>query len=168
MWLRDRLPHDFKQVRSIIYGYDTHLLQSQSFQDIEDIAITFIAQLKSIGRSLTSAKPAVFLAHSLGGIVLKCALLEMANGDDREEFMLDSIRQVLFFGVPNKGMEISHWLPMVEGQPNEALVRILSPGSRYLVDLDERFSGVSAIRKLRLISFYETKRSQIAEVSLIV
>jgi hypothetical protein len=168
MWLRDRLPHDIKQVRSIIYGYDTHLVQSQSFQEIEDIAITFIAQLKSIGRSLTSAKPAVFLAHSLGGIVLKCALLEMANSGDVEEFMLGSIQQVLFFGVPSKGMEISHLLPMVESQSNEALIRILSPGSRYLDDLDERFSGVSTIRNLRLISFFETKRSQTAEVSLLV
>jgi len=165
MWLRDRLPHDFKEVRSIIYGYDTRLLQSQSFQGIDDLALSFLAQLKSIGRALKSAKPVVFLAHSLGGIVLKSTLLEMANSGDVGEFMLSSVRGVLLFGVPNKGMEISHWLPMVHDQPNAAMVQLLSPGSPVLVDLDQRFSGISTIRNLRLVSFYETERSRTAEVS---
>ena len=164
MWLRDRLPHDLKHVRSIIYGYDSRLVQSESFQGIDDIAITFIAQLKSIGRSLKAAKPAVVLAHSLGGIILKCALLEMANSGDVEKYMLNSIREVIFFGVPNRGMEMEQWLPMVKGQPNERLIRLLSPGSQYLIDLDEIFNGISNVRNLRLVSFYETQRSQTAEV----
>lgn len=111
MWLRDRLPHDLIKVRSIIYGYDSRLVQSESFQGIDDIAITFITRLKYIGRSLKAAKPVVLLAHSLGGIILKCALLELANSGDVEEYMLSSIREVIFFGVPNKGIEMEQWLP---------------------------------------------------------
>lgn len=164
MWLRDLLPQDFKQVRSIIYGYDTHLLKSESFQGIEDIAIPLISELGLIGRSLKSVKPAVILAHSLGGIVLKCALLEMANSGQAEELMLDSIREVIFLGVPNKGLEMSHWLPMVECQLSEPLIRLLSPESRYLEDLDERLMGISTVRNMRLVSFYETERSRTAAV----
>lgn len=155
------MPHDFKEVRSIIYGYDSRLLQSDSFQDVKDLATRFIADLTSIGRSLASAKPVVFLAHSLGGIILKAAILEMAN---IEENMLYSMRQVMFFGVPNKGIEISHWLPMVDTQPNENLIRFLSPNSQFLIDLDERFNGVSMLLKVQLISFYETELSPTAEV----
>lgn len=164
MWLGDRLPHDLKEVRSIIYGYDSRLAQSESFQGIDDIAITFIAQLKSIGRFLKAAKPSVILAHSLGGIVLKCALLEMANSGDVEKHMLNSIREAVFFGVPSEGMEMGQWLPMVEDQPNKPLVRLLSPGSQSLIDLDDRFNGISTVRNMRLVSFYETERSKTAVV----
>lgn len=60
--------------RSIIYGYDTQLIRSESVKGIEDIAIGFIGKMKSIGRSSPSSKPFVLLAHSLGGIVLKQAV----------------------------------------------------------------------------------------------
>jgi hypothetical protein len=43
MWLRDQLPHDLKQIRSILYGYDTKLLMSESFQTVEDLALSLIA-----------------------------------------------------------------------------------------------------------------------------
>lgn len=92
----------------------------------------------------------------------------MANGGDVEKYMLSSIREIILFGVPNKGMEMEQWLPMVEGQPNESLVRLLSPGSQYLIDLDERFNGVSNVRNLRLVCFYETERSQTAEVCFFI
>jgi hypothetical protein len=164
MWLRDRLPRDFRQVRSIIYGYDTRLIHSHSFQGVEDLALSFLAQLKSIGRGLRSAKPVNFMAHSLGGIVLKNTLLEMANSGDAGEFMLSLVLQVVLFGVPNRGMELSHLLPMVHGQPNEGLIHLLSPESPFLVDLDQRFSGISTIRNTRLISFYETQESETAKV----
>lgn len=43
---------------------------------------------------------------------------------------------------------------MVAGQPNEGLVRLLSPESQYLIDLDVRFNRISIFRNLRLVSFY--------------
>jgi len=87
MWLRDALPISLKHTRSILYGYDTALTMSESFQTVDDIALSFIGRLKSIGRSLPSTKPVVFIAHSLGGIILKRALLELANsGTQRISF----------------------------------------------------------------------------------
>src|SRR5437868_213906 len=71
MWLRDSLSIDVPTIRNIIYGYDTTLGHSESFQTIQDIAISFISRLRTTGRSSPSAKPVIFLAHSLGGIILK-------------------------------------------------------------------------------------------------
>jgi hypothetical protein len=48
MWLRDDLPFDFPQARIFTYGYDTKLVDSQSFQDLESIASTFRTALKAI------------------------------------------------------------------------------------------------------------------------
>ena len=61
-------------------------------------------------------------------------------------------------------MRQSNLLPMVKGYPNEALINALSPESHYLVDLDDQFSGMTSIRKLRLVSVYETRRTQTVQV----
>jgi hypothetical protein len=50
MWLRDSLPNDLKGARVLLYGYDTSLLQSQTFQNVDDIAITFCKSIKRIRR----------------------------------------------------------------------------------------------------------------------
>ena len=78
---------------------------------------------------------------------------------------MQGVRGMILFGVPNKGMTMSHLLPMVLGQPNVALVNALSPQSIYLSDLDEQFSGIALQRRMRIISIYETKRSQIPKVT---
>jgi hypothetical protein len=37
MWLRDALPLDFPNARILIYGYDTQVVQSSSFQNLIDL-----------------------------------------------------------------------------------------------------------------------------------
>ena len=159
VWLRDRLPKDMSSIRPIIYGYDTKLVKSESAQTIEDLSSSFIANLKSIGRPSLFAKPLIILAHSLGGILLKSALTQMAGSDEKDRAILGSIKMIIFFGVPSKGMELSHLLPMVDGQPNSDLIQLLSPDSEYLSSLNQRFSNIAALRDIRLISAYETKHS---------
>jgi hypothetical protein len=165
MWLRDQLPCDFPSVRVITYGYDTKIIGSESFQHIDDLARSLISHLKSIGRAEYSAKPLMILAHSLGGIVVKRALYYLLGSGEAETFMLEQIKLLLFFGVPNKGMHIKHLLAMVHGQPNEPLVRSLSTESDYLHELDMKFSGIVTYKAIRIISAYETRLSLTAVVS---
>ena len=167
MWLRDRLPQDVLQLRSLIYGYDTKLFKSHSFQDLDDIASSFNTSLREARRSLPSAKPLILLAHSLGGIVLKRALVMLAHeANDEDKMILESVKGLVFFGVPHRGMEISHFLAMVAKQPNEDLIsRTLSPDSDLLPELHEQFSQI-AIRINPEIKFvYETVESQTTEAS---
>lgn len=164
MWLRDGLPRDFPNVRSILYGYDTKLLQSQSFQTIDDIAITLARALKRLERSHLSAKPAVFLAHSLGGLILKKTFVELAGCGDGYRSILENLEGAILFGVPSKGMNCSCLFPMVEGQPNQKLIEDLSPDSKFLQTLEEQFHNIAALRSIRLVSVYETLRSKTAKV----
>jgi len=164
VWLRDRLPKDMPAIRPILYGYDTQLLKSESIQTIDDIASSFIAKLRSIGRGSLSAKPLILMAHSLGGIVVRCALTQMSSSGEEESLMLSSLKMIFFFGVPSKGMHISHLLSMVKGQPNEGLIRMLSEDSHYLSSLNQHFSGIATLKEMRLISAYETKLSRTTQV----
>ena len=168
MWLRDRLPQDVPQLRSLIYGYDTKLFKSHSFQDLDDIAMSFIASLKEIRRSLPPARSLFFLAHSLGGIVLKRAIILLADGStDEEKTILESLTGMVFFGVPHKGMKVSHLLAMVAKQPNEDLIsRTLSPDSPLLPELDKEFLNIALRINHNIKYVYETAESQLTEVSV--
>ena len=159
MWLRAQLPLDFPRARIMTYGYDTTLLKSSSFQTIDDLTQFFIAKLKSIRKAQTFTKPVMFLAHSLGGLILNRALCYLAESGTAEAFMLQKVCMVIFFGVPSKGMKMSYMLPMVDGQPNKQLVEALSenPQNEYLTWLNSSFHGIAFLRHMRLISAYETQ-----------
>jgi hypothetical protein len=52
MWLRDSLPYDLEGVRVLTYGYDTSLVGSQTFQNIDDIAISLNKGIRRIRRDV--------------------------------------------------------------------------------------------------------------------
>ena len=164
MWLRDAIPKRFDQMRVLTYGYDSQLLRSESFQTIPYISLAFISRMRSVGLAEHSAKPILFLAHSLGGIVVKQAMVQMANSPHLELTLLPKVKGVVFFGVPNRGMLISHLLRMVEHRANEPLIQTLRKESPYLAGLDEQFFGVSLTREIDIMSVFETHRSQIPQV----
>ncbi len=50
MWLRDALPEHVEGVRVFTYGYNTALLNSRSFQDLEALASTFRRHILALRR----------------------------------------------------------------------------------------------------------------------
>ncbi|KAF8515996.1 hypothetical protein BU17DRAFT_51232 [Hysterangium stoloniferum] len=81
LWLRDLLPHKLPHARIIVYGYDacTEVGPLGMRQTLFDHGENFIARL-ALRRADTSTtvrlnsftRPIIFIAHSLGGIILKC------------------------------------------------------------------------------------------------
>lgn len=74
MWLRDSLPEDVTlgqtgkpMARVMLYGYDSGIHDSSSFQHIEDIATGFRAALEDCRLS----RPLILIGHSLGGLIIK-------------------------------------------------------------------------------------------------
>jgi hypothetical protein len=167
MWIRDEIHVSLPGVRAMTYGYDSRLVGSSSFQSISDIALGFIYHLKSGGWNLESAKPIVFLAHSLGGIILKEALVQVADREKSVTSILNNVQGAIMFGVPSLGMQQSHLMAMVEGQVNSMLVQDLSRenGSSYLRQLNKSFEGISFTRTVQIFWAYETKESRTIFVS---
>ncbi|KAF8510206.1 hypothetical protein BU17DRAFT_55621 [Hysterangium stoloniferum] len=74
LWLRDFLPQDVPSARILTYGYDayTQSAAALSTQTLDGHAESFLARLASFRRiSDTTKRPIIFIAHSLGGIILK-------------------------------------------------------------------------------------------------
>ncbi|KAL7810778.1 hypothetical protein V8C44DRAFT_350038 [Trichoderma aethiopicum] len=164
MWVRDTLPELVPGVRFILYGYDTKLVGSKSFQTVPDLAINLINELKSGGWSSPSAKDLTFLAHSLGGVVLKQCLLMLADSGVTFESILQRTKGAIFFGVPSEGMSIGDIHSMLGDQPNKGtLATDISDKSDFLSSLEKRISGISHVRGMRLFWAYETQTTPTVE-----
>jgi hypothetical protein len=166
MWIRDALPTIFPGIRFFLHGYNTTLANSKSFQTIVDLAGSLMLELEANGWASPTAKPIIFIAHSLGGVLLKQLLIILADGSKRATFMLSMIKGAIFFGTPSVGMPLTSLLTMVETQPNEDFVKDLSDHSSFLENLEIQFTGISYIGKMRLFWVYETKTSPTVVVSV--
>jgi len=158
MWIRDALPRAFPAIRAILFGYDTRLLESNSFQTIADLASFLAENLKASGFASPVAKPLIFLTHSLGGIVFK----EMLG---REHQIIHHVVGAILFGAPSRGMETQALMSMVSGQPNRGLVDDLTVSSDYLQRLDDCFFEVARRGRMELFWGYETRTSPTVAVS---
>ncbi|KAI0971965.1 hypothetical protein F4678DRAFT_430685 [Xylaria arbuscula] len=160
MWIRDALPKHIHGIRTVVYGYETRLAESQSIEHVTDLASKLIALLIAYGWGLRCSKPVIFLAHSLGGLVLRDALRQLADAQSKRNTMLLNIfRGALFFGVPNLGIEQSSFWDIVHGNPNETLIEDIGRGSNYLRRLNDRFPHDPVNGNFKQFWAYETLES---------
>ncbi|KAI1112399.1 hypothetical protein F5Y14DRAFT_442622 [Nemania sp. NC0429] len=114
MWLRDYLPRAIPNHRAILYGYNTMLEGSQSKELIRDLGARFMEDLATFrANTNTSRRPIVFIAHSLGGLLVK----ERGNSGNIDK----ACHSMLFFGVPNRGLWDDQLRTIVRGRPSQAL-----------------------------------------------
>ncbi|KAK4118976.1 hypothetical protein N657DRAFT_650651 [Parathielavia appendiculata] len=109
-WLRDLLPHDIPHARIFCWGYDanTHASSRVSCQYLYDHARTLISDLcRKRKLSDSMERPIIFVAHSLGGIVVKSALIhsDAARRGALEEHRSIKVSTygVVFMGTPHQG-----------------------------------------------------------------
>jgi hypothetical protein len=164
MWLRDALPKVFPFSRVLVYGYESKLQNSSSFQRIPHIAGTLVTFLESLSQSLARQRPIVFIAHSLGGIILQEALVQLADSSllELREELLQKVQGALCFGVPNYGMVIEHLLALADGKPNQQLIEDLKEDSPFLLRLEQQFND--RLSGKTFLWGYETKESRVPMV----
>ncbi|KAL8307083.1 hypothetical protein RB593_005802 [Gaeumannomyces tritici] len=161
VWLRDFLPKDVPNIRVLLYGYDTTLADNRLKQSIEDLGATFLEQVIAFrARDGTSRRPIIFIGHSLGGLLIKEALVRTRNlSNDAYSNLSKACFGMLLFGVPNLGLRNDQLMTLVRGQPNESLIRDLlvdsdSEPSTFLKRLADQFS-ICCKGHYRIVSFYE-------------
>jgi alpha-beta hydrolase superfamily lysophospholipase len=117
-WPKDFLPNDIPQARILTYGYSSdyysplqQFLWQQGNALLDDL-------VEARSQPSEKRRAIVFVAHSLGGILVKRALIqsEMASIDERSPAgaVIRSTIAVVFFGTPHRGSLAESWPQILE------------------------------------------------------
>ncbi|RYP26645.1 hypothetical protein DL768_011615 [Monosporascus sp. mg162] len=170
-WPRDLVPAALPHSRVFTYGYDTNIrsrLSSRpvSKKSVGDHGWDLLCTLADNRRDAPS-RPLVFVAHSLGGLISKVALIRASeHGQDKPQAHLHNIAQstvgVLFFGTPHRGADpfniAHHVLKALAGlawQLNNSVVQTLLQGGDYLRSVQDSFVTLSKSSRWAIFSFQE-------------
>lgn len=165
MWLTKNLPRNVPTARVMIFGYESRLQKSTSLVQLDELASSLQGALSRL-LCLDKKKPLLLIGHSLGGLLVKQALIRIAESGSyfASEFssLHDMILGVLLFGTPNDGLDVESLVPMVNDQPNRSLLESLRPNSMLLKQQKESFSMLLERTNFQLFCFYETELSPTA------
>ena len=155
--------------RVLTYGYDTNIRHRFdapiSKSTVYDIGKDLLVSLEAERRSEPS-RPLVFIAHSLGGIVVKEAL-RRSHGFHMHQSHLHEIFKstvaAIFFGTPHSGADprsLIHYIAEkvieVAGfSVNKQIVDTLLPTSKRLRELRDEFSPMAHQKGWIIYSFQE-------------
>jgi len=91
-------------------------------------------------------RPIIFIAHCLGGIIVKSALALAYHGDGTYATTWVFTYGILFFGVPHRGTKAATWgriaadiLRLYTGSYNASFLTSIEEGSAYNEKLNEAF-----------------------------
>ncbi|EJT79104.1 hypothetical protein GGTG_04193 [Gaeumannomyces tritici R3-111a-1] len=164
-WPKDLLPRELPDMRVLSFAYNADIYGNTSVAGIQGNAQALLARLRDLRRDRDYSRPIVFVAHNLGGIVLKQALCA-ARIDNRYQHLFSATRGFLLYGTPHLGADKSQWLSIVQssapvaprrfgwkGRPSQ-LVDSLTKNSSDISNLHEDFRFLA--RRFAIVSFYET------------
>ncbi|KAI5813225.1 hypothetical protein BZA77DRAFT_322065 [Pyronema omphalodes] len=177
-WLRDLLPQEVPNARILTYGYDSDpgkVFESASTNMVHHHATTLVSELHYFRRKPNERyRPIIFVCHSLGGIVVKRALIYSSTCNISHNPELRSIKVstygIVFLGTPHMGADLARWGKMAEMlvrmvtskswvDSNDALIQALGRNSETLQNITDSFLGLST--QFRMFFFWEELKTYI-------
>ncbi|KAF2967343.1 hypothetical protein GQX73_g6206 [Xylaria multiplex] len=169
-WPRDLLASsgDFAQSRILVWGYDTqvaHFFSASDQQNISQHGNNFLIALQQ-ERKEDPKRPLLFVAHSLGGIIVKVALRNSRGSKHQPQYLsiYESTRGIIFLGTPHGGSHTANWglvasniIKCTLQEPAERVLRGLTPNNELLENLRKMFLEMLEDGHFGVHSFYETK-----------
>jgi hypothetical protein len=167
-WPGQLLPQCVPDARVLTFGYDAKIRSlagpDASTQSVWDTGRNFLNALEA-GRRECPNRPIFFIAHSLGGVIVK----EMLRRSERDYFhqnapghIYASTTGIIFFGTPHAGakpggtlLEALVTASKLCSKKNEKYIKDLMPGSERLEELREVFASMARKRQWKIHSFQE-------------
>lgn len=172
-WPREKIPQSLPKARIWTFGYDTklnHPFRSENQNTVYGEGKELVASLNDVRSESKSQQPIIFVAHSLGGIIVKQALRysEKCKAQPANRtlgMVFDSVIGVLFFGTPHGGADprdLNHYILQslagilgVRANPNT--IATLLPNSAELEQLRDEFLPMARQNQWVIFSFQEQK-----------
>lgn len=156
-WPKTFLPPRLPRARLLTYGYDVYIVRKSvaGSNRLLDHAMNLLTDLTTDRASCdASSRPLIFIAHCLGGLVCKEAiLLSRNNPEGHLRDIFDSTIGTVFMGTPHKGAWMADRaripasaLGLVKSA-NKSLLNTLETDDQFLESM--RIMFLSMIRELR-------------------
>jgi len=170
-WPADLASSTVSHSRILTYGYDTNIRHKAkgpvSTKTVSDHAWDLLCSLEALRRNPSERqRPILFVAHSLGGIIVKEALRRSQRCTLTQAHLrgiFEAVVGVLFFGTPHRGADPRNFFHHVLTacgrafgfQANNRIVNALMPDSERLIELRDEFAAMCHERSWRIFSFQE-------------
>ncbi|KAJ8737369.1 hypothetical protein PYW07_000640 [Mythimna separata] len=161
-WPKDWLPKDVCNLRILGVNYWSSLSEwlercPMQTADIATRASELVPALIDAGVACNNT-PVVWLAHSMGGLIVKQVLVEASQSDKQDlKKIADNTKALLFFSTPHKGSSMAA-MPRAAAAvlwPSND-VRQLQENSPVLLNLHKAFIEFADAYSWETISFVET------------
>lgn len=93
-WPRDLLPKVQPSIRVLSFGYSGDVYENDSVAGIRGNAKALLVHLKLRREDLDASRPVIFLAHCLGGLIVKQAMC-YANNMNQYETIASATRSLV-------------------------------------------------------------------------
>ncbi|KAI1339658.1 hypothetical protein F5Y15DRAFT_381625 [Xylariaceae sp. FL0016] len=160
---------DFRNARIMTWGYDTRVIRdffgTSDQQNISQHGNNLMVNLQQ-ERKADPRRPLIFVAHSLGGIVLKVALDNSKRSTHQRQYLgiYESTKGIVFLGTPHGGSRGANWGLLVSKivkcalqSPSERVLRGLTLNNELLENLRKTFLQMLEDDHFSIHSFYETR-----------
>ncbi|KAK5188831.1 hypothetical protein LTR47_011690 [Exophiala xenobiotica] len=145
-WLKDSLPRQIPDARIMTFGYNAHAAFGHSTAEVIDHAKGLLASLvDKREESEEIHRPLIFIAHSLGGIVVKQALFQ-ARLESRYQSIKNATTGLIFLGTPHRGSDkatygkvLANVAQFISHKPPPRLLSALQTNSDVLLQLTTNF-----------------------------
>ncbi|KAI9760923.1 MAG: hypothetical protein M1835_000077, partial [Candelina submexicana] len=161
LWLKDFLPERLPRARVMLYGYNSNVVLGSSTAGVWDFADILLERLYQ-KRKKAPNRPIIFICHSLGGIVVKEALVA-AKRNRTYKSIPEATYAIVFFATPHQGGADSKvTLGNIAASVARGILR--NPDNTFMEALKKNsLFGESLIRTFRselesfqICSFFET------------
>lgn len=169
-WPITLLPPKLPRARLLTWGYDAYVVRASvtSKNRLIDHAKNLLIDLTN-DRTFygASERPLVFVAHSLGGLVCKEAILSSRNNPDPHfRNVFECTSGILFMGTPHRGSWVADWMRIpasglgVLKSTNKSLLQVLGTDDQLLESIQVRFWSMvreqrESGRRLEISCFFE-------------
>lgn len=101
LWLRDDLPKLVPNARIFLYQYNATVAYGKDQRTFSDKANALLEAIR-VEREDNDSRPILFLGHSMGGLLIKQALIN-AHNNDHYKPIKDATKGLAFFATPHHG-----------------------------------------------------------------
>ncbi|KAI4257311.1 MAG: hypothetical protein L6R42_005750, partial [Xanthoria sp. 1 TBL-2021] len=160
-WLSD--DEQLYKMRIFTFGYNSNFKGSATNLNITDFAKDLLFHLLTFSQGDSKpigGRPIIFVAHSMGGLVVKKAYI-VGKHDPEFSGIMAQVHGMLFLATPHRGSQYAKVLNNIlstapTGAPPKAYIASLDAQSEALQDINEQFRKIC--HDLVLVSFWETSK----------